>query len=366
MLLTSIFLVGCSAPPDEVKATRFVDGSALCASADYIDNSCAFGAYPDGFNRGGDLIDTASKISKTFFEKTFDEAFLTRVSAASPRLTLSSMERAGVRVFQNGERCGCAIFKGIAKSDDLLFNHWQKASGSNGKSTLLGLFLTKEKVAALGSPIDSAAILIRGDTDRWTLVHEYMHFLFQKNNEVHGADDKQIFVEYQNAMADLADLAFAPTAMVITSETQKQEIEQRFKLDIETIKSYLINFPLEEMTIEAHLSDMHRSGDLKYVPPKARKIAARYICYKFEDTRRLTDRIFQLGKLVVDRFEKQKFDTTLLQMQLLGIRGLISEARGINSQFGLGEACVPGSRETFRIYALMKSCGHGQHFDSSF
>lgn len=120
--------------------------------------------------------------------------------------------------------------------------------------SVIGLFLPYEQLQIQNSPARDA-LFIREDAGIWTLIHEYMHFLF---NEDHRQKNMLSAPELKNAITD-------------NTETYNEEVahyklnyrfENIFREDsyTEALKNlcvlnlqYLLNFSIEEIVIEEQL-----------------------------------------------------------------------------------------------------------------
>ncbi len=138
--------------------------------------SCAY-----SLNDGPNLLNLSytPDIQKTYFEKSIDLGKLNKVLPASAEASISFMKTTELEIYKiNSDYGRCKMFSSLTLAPKDLQDHWDKVQGDGETSIIVGLYLPKAK-KDLTSVSDKAAFLIREDTSRWTLVHEYTHHLFR-------------------------------------------------------------------------------------------------------------------------------------------------------------------------------------------
>jgi hypothetical protein len=162
--------------------------------------------------------------------------------------------------------CGFSLFS-TAKTLPLdLEAKWNSATKDDGPKTgyTLGVYLPKSSTNKLPTLNYGAAIIIRENTDRWTLVHEFMHHLFMLRSVENGHNDD---VMKESIGTYVSEIEAIDNNTTITDDAQKYLLKTPafVKLSNE-IDSLMVHYSLEEITIEATLKDAVGAGNLKYVP----------------------------------------------------------------------------------------------------
>lgn len=120
--------------------------------------------------------------------------------------------------------------------------------------SVIGLFLPYEQLQ-IQNPTPRDALFIREDAGVWTLIHEYMHFLF---NEDHRQQNMLTAPELKNAITDNTETYNEEVAHYRLNK--KFENESRQTSYMEALKNlcklnlqYILNFSIEEIVIEEQL-----------------------------------------------------------------------------------------------------------------
>lgn len=259
-------------------------------TTEYQKNSCVH-----GFDEGNGQVPAkpAEEVATTFFRKSVDRARLSAVSELSARATAEFMRADGVDVYYvpvSVSRNSCSHLSGLGEASGGLFNLWKAVDGDDGG--VLGLFLPVNRVREQGAT--RPVIMVRPDTDRYTLVHEYMHFVFNDLRERRGYSDERFLAEFERAQKayDAVD------ALTTTSSREKVVAYMTAWLGFTAkLVELTENFALEEMTIEALLTEATRGGSLKHVTEFNRKNSVEYI-------RSSASTAAQIYRAISDDFEK--------------------------------------------------------------
>ncbi len=120
----------------------------------------------------------------TVLEKTLDLRFLSAALKASAQSTADLIQSTGFGLFQvqTQRRFSCSPFAFLPQAAQKLNELWSKG-GSPG-AVLLGQFYSKSDSR---NPEGRGVLLLRPDTTRWTLVHEFMHALYEFDRENKGS-----------------------------------------------------------------------------------------------------------------------------------------------------------------------------------
>lgn len=128
---------------------------------------------------------------------------------------------------------------------------------------VIGLFLPYEQLQIKTLPARDA-LFIREDAGMWTLIHEYMHFLF--NND-HREKNQLTAPELKNAITDNTEtyneqIAHYRLNQKFATESRQNSYMESLKNLCELNLQYVLNFSIEEIVIEEQLQNKY-SKDLE-------------------------------------------------------------------------------------------------------
>lgn len=266
-------------------------------------NSTKTGCVYD-FEDGATLSSTlpARDIHVTFFGKKLDLSRLKAVGAASARSTYEFMRADGVDVYhtRNDKEEACLLFTRIPEATGGIRSAWNEL-GKDGN--LLGLFLPVNRVRATGFASSRPVVLLRADTDRYTLVHEYMHFVFNALREAEGKSDAELISRFERQVANYKRLG---EGLQNESKADLSAFIDAY-LDLgNTIVEVVDGFPHEEMTIESVLIMANARGELSHVSQRNLGNSAGYIRASVVSALEFFDRYVNaaLGKTIVDTLNR--------------------------------------------------------------
>lgn len=220
------------------------------------------------------ILANASKtefVPSEFFGKPYDRFDLEAVLDASVKSTTQYVNSLGVtlRKVVTGSAAGkCPNYFGVPDADQSFQTIWSKASaGTNNNSSLQGLYFENcgedTGVNCREREMVNPTILVNHVSDRWTLVHEMMHYNFDqgrkatkeipsdvmlmKMTKYHTAQFKKFFNDFE-ALPNRGDLASAV-----------KELEQLVKIG----HHHLFQKDLEEIAIEGMLIDLWSKDEFK-------------------------------------------------------------------------------------------------------
>lgn len=210
-------------------------------------------------------------VPSDFFGKPYDRFDLEAVLDASVKSTTQYVTSIGIKLRKvvTGSAAGkCPNYFGVPDAEASLQTVWSQASaGMNGNASLQGLFF-ENCGADSGSncrerEMVNPTILVNHVSDRWTLVHEMMHYNFNqgrkatteipsnvmldKMTKYHTAQFKKFFNDFE-ALPNRGDLASAV-----------KELEQLVKIG----HHHMFRKDLEEIAIEGMLIDLWSKGEFK-------------------------------------------------------------------------------------------------------
>lgn len=189
------------------------------------------------------------------------------VSKANIDDSIQFMNQTVATIYKSGavptKSCSQPLFSQGASLPADLKSEWTAAGGEEFKNgILLGLYLPQKSKPNIPSIENSAAIIVRENTNRWTLVHEFMHHLFYIQAKEEGYDQLVSQIELDRA---LQDFETATNMEVYDSETLSAIVDSYTRI-VDHMDEKLIHFTLEEMTIEATLKEAYHQSNLFYVP----------------------------------------------------------------------------------------------------
>ncbi|OQW51941.1 MAG: hypothetical protein A4S09_09755 [Proteobacteria bacterium SG_bin7] len=247
----------------------------LVLPGESLDSSCEF-----RYETGGTHISIPEEVSTSYFDKRFESNHLRAIFSASGSQTIDYIQRVGsLRVWRANENAGkCQFFESLAVAPEKFKAIWSEASGGvGGKGVLLGLYLPKDHHKIPGN---QPTIILRDDTDRWTVVHEFMHHLFEIYREKNGQAQAAMLTNYIKTFEKMQKLA-----PEVNSDSFASYAREKQKKLLEDILAALTSFydyknffitqgPLEEMAIETLIMS---SYDMFNYLPRAFKSSAAYI-----------------------------------------------------------------------------------------
>lgn len=250
-------LAACSA--EQSSRAKAPELTGPTQSTAYQENSCAF-TFEEGRNEVPEVA--AAEMTTTFFRKRLDLGRIKSVAGLSMRATSEFMVADGVDVYHvplRVPRESCSPLASLRVAPSNLTEIWRTVdSTGDTEVSVLGLYLPTDRIRRQGAT--RPAILVRPDTDHYTLIHEYAHFLFDRERERVGRTDSRLFTDIFEAERRL-DRLTAPSSD--SSDAQISEYVEAWsrvaRLTIELTETY----GLEEMTIEALLTEAARANLLE-------------------------------------------------------------------------------------------------------
>ena len=332
------FLSACT--PVESTPDRVIDpdpsGDNEGFGEEFKKASCAF---PDD---AGDMIQDyypAPMIEKGPFNKKYDRAQFLQIRSAQPMEIAKFAQVHWLEVFRADTKLvdgACDYLQKVPAAPSWAQKKWKDV---NAKS-ILGLYLSKEKL-----DYSTPVMIVRRDTNQYTLVHEYMHFLFNRYRVMNETDDVTL-----EARLKKASDAFRAAKKNGTDA----DVVDTFISYIYAMLPIYLNYPLEEMAVEAVMTDEFREGNLKLATDFDRKASAWYIQSKYKEiTTDLSDDLSSLKKLEkavnedsrgVAYWGSRGAKLKDAQKQIVSI---LDEADTINSRYASLRSAKPsrGSRE---------------------
>lgn len=305
----------------EIDVVGGLTGKATCQSAD----------------AGDGLVAVAPVERQLAFARGVDHHHLLAVAVASPRDTWTYMEQMGVKMFKAPlseaatRSAQCLVFGFGKDPTEELTKMWRNTEEAgcpvrNGERTscLLGLYT---RVNEAGGRSNIPLIMMRPDGDRWTLVHEFMHFLLGEWAAEHERAIQDLVEEYNSAGRDLVA---RHDAYKESPQTKLAAYVQAIKTFAPLLYQYHRRVDLEETAVEQHLVELYDSRQLKYVGEAHRENAIRYGLKRAQDVvRNLTVLKMEVQELIASGEEEAKSLEAVLAELAAGLAAIDEVVRGL-------------------------------------
>lgn len=233
--------------------------------------SCQYG-YDEGEPSPKEL--PAQDYKTTYFGKKYDQSLLYAIASTSGRETVRFAGLTGVNYYRvdlsSMDGCNYTISLDLAPWDlDKDF----RLANKRLDGSILGIFYDQERIAMVTkNSLTKPAIVVKNNSDRYTLVHEFMHHLFSKKQK-----DGELTVAKQLAEKDEAYTKAEAIFDIEPSEENYHHLVVSYYEYVKILIQYMSQYSLEEMTIETELSSLFENGALKYVHELRRTNGDRYI-----------------------------------------------------------------------------------------
>lgn len=256
-LLMGLFLLsGCSPSSKTNSSNQLVEENDSGSIA-----SCQI-----PFEKGGRVV-SASAVPLTLtqgpFGKRYASAALLALGDASGLETIRFVREFGVDLIRGASSQGCSFFGSLPTGSSQHQRFWE-TQATKAENRLLGLYLPLENGASDAPSIALPTIFLRENSDRYTLVHEYMHHLFSTTRRQEtGLSDAYVKSELIRLLKELQSrgdwISRTSSAQQISSFTTAF-VEFNSKLT-----ELVLRFPLEEIAIEHVLGQAYSQGSLRNV-----------------------------------------------------------------------------------------------------
>ncbi len=342
LLFAVVFgVAGCGA---EVETAE----SQACNRDSYIRQSNEFKA-----SEGEPLRDvtSAKPIVRGYFGKLYNRDWLKTVGRSSIEDTIRYIESKGARVYHADSIAeqSARNFERLPRMSPEIERQWRQTDRMRRSETCAfttGLYLPKN--AEVPVLEQNAAIVVRKDSSRWTLVHEFMHHNFEVQSAAANYDDQT------TQRARIKALGAFSRIMRDESLSDAEKIRQatpEFLDAVRAIDKLLVEYALEEITIESMLQDAFDAGELKYVPAGAYQNASWYINLSDEEIHEgyaEVDRVYdELRRLAKSTGNQAEYDAlseyTALKEARLDQLEKITKKRNVRP--GVGSSAQSGAIE---------------------
>ncbi len=231
-----------------------------------------------GFTEGAMNTTWSSRIEKTAFGKRFDAGKLDAVLDASLDSIVNLAALTGAIYYKTDKYAdnSCPSTDSLPQAPNDLQEYLDEVDSAGN---IMGLYLQKE-TPNLPSTQHSAAILVKSDSNKWVVVHEFMHHLFQTQfTQDTGIADIKAHLElvetrYQKALSKISKYSSR------YDQQSKEEAQTLIDAQAEyqqTLLDLIKTYPLEEVSIENKLAYEFESGNFTEVVEGQKINGAAYI-----------------------------------------------------------------------------------------
>ncbi len=302
-LITAVLLSGCgggSSAPSELVGKH--DANAA---------SCLY-----GFNEGEMAPSSlpAPNIQSAAFNKPYDQNLFNSVGSASGAEVLRFSALTGVTFYKVDKRknktIGCLFTGTLPNAPTLIEKKFREIEGDTQSedpdSSLLGIYMPSETVQSLTDfAYSENMIVVLNDSEKYTMVHEFMHHLFKLGKK---ESDGMI----KNRLIRSFELYEAAEEKFKSNETAANLIHfstQLERLVIDLIP-FLRSFHLEEVALETEMYKHYSRGKLRYISEDSRRNGDWYITSSGESTQNLIKELKITNNLVLISNKARMLDLT--------------------------------------------------------
>ena len=154
------------------------------------------------------------------------------------------------------------IFTALDEAPGNYRQQWMQASGGGGGGSLAGLYIHKESPSRPKDIIEPV-ILVRSDTDRWTLVHEVMHHVFNvgRRNDPNYKLNMVLRRDLQKLGQKVNDLQREYNAD--KTDAKLTELAKTAGESLDVVRELAVRSNLEEVSIEGTLIECAAAGKIQ-------------------------------------------------------------------------------------------------------
>jgi hypothetical protein len=231
-----------------------------------IHSSCIY-SYSQGPQASMNLAYNDQTVSVDFGKK-FNVNYLNAVLNASAESTVRFAELTGVKFYRTEqiESAACSFTSELPIAPSDLYNKFE-TMGDN----VLGLYLP-QKTKGIYSLDSHSGIIVRKDSDRWTLVHEFMHHAFDSKARVNKSSDR-----VKEEISEISSqLSYYDSKLKLTTEEHAKLLSLTSDLLL-NFKEIILRYSAEEVTIETLLGDKYDKNLFTHVDFNQRINGAYYI-----------------------------------------------------------------------------------------
>jgi hypothetical protein len=267
--------------------------------SDYAGASCHF-----RFDEGEAAVRLPdSDVTVTNFGKKFDRNLLLPLLRASAAEVVRFAQENGVRFYKSADPISVGACPFAATLPEAPADLKAEFAVVGGSGATTGLYLPLHS-PNLASTNELAAIVVRADTNKWVLVHEFMHHLFEMQRKADGVRSLNLEDSFTSNY-DEYKLAFA-AARVASGPVRIEKIKDavaKLKSFNEAALLLLQTNALEEMTIESYLAHLLDQNQLAFVHKQQRLNSAMYIMSSAKEPSTMLSQLTNLNANFAKEFD---------------------------------------------------------------
>lgn len=267
------------------------------------------------------------------FNKPYDGSLLDAVSGTSGFETARFAKLAGVtfyKVANLGKVYGCPFTATLpsahAAIEKEFHDHESDIQKKSPNSVLEGFYLDRDMVTEITRMNSGPLIAVKNDSERYVMVHELMHHVFQLSKDKSGQQyqlDYSISGSLYVKAKDRYDQSSSTDGL--------KDVVSKFSKVSNDLITVLRNYPLEEMANENELNTKYQAGDLRYVNKFSRHSGDHYIVSSAESAKdRLevfVDELSALKKEAANKIDVSSPDKAIVDEQLNEVARLFESVR---------------------------------------
>jgi hypothetical protein len=360
----TLFISGCSEEKSGSAAKPLVQSNRTDNVA-----SCTY-----QFDQGGTAPSIAphENIKLSLFDKKYNQSLLNSVLNVSGAELVRFASLFEVQFYKviNPYRQTCLFTNSLPSAPAVLEKHFNKVeAGSSAagdektKTVLLGLYLSVDKMReiVLRSGVNpsslnmNSSILVRNDSDKYTMTHEFMHHLFSKEGLVGEAsiiknadDSAEAFLRQLNLSENQIETIQSYQDLQKYVENYKIDSIEDYERHVMLLEGMTINylnvlkeFTLEEVAIESELSEKYEKRQFTFVDERRRVNGDKYlimsameasksleIFIKFIQVYRAKESQLndQEDQLFIEKLNKVKKKLSLLSQKIFDVKAIAATA----------------------------------------
>lgn len=257
----------------------------------------------------------SQELVKTDFGKTYDRSQVMAIMSASAKDTVSFISDRGVdlRAIHRPSR-GCHRFFELGAPPSHLVTLWDYIDAAFSDIFLSGVFLNKVAASEQGGA-GLPMIVIRTDSDRWALVHEFMHFLFSSHRTVDGFDEAAFLKDWQvvNQQAETSLNFLNESQLDLDPNYRQQMVNLWLDLANKSITYLKISY-LEEMSIESNLRRLYKANLFARATGYNNEHAIVSIGRNYREAQKVFEKIANLGATLSQYVQKHQMSDAQQKM----------------------------------------------------
>lgn len=287
--------------------------------------SCKF-QFQDGGTAPAML--PVKNIVASSFEKKYDKSLLEAVINASGFETERFAKLTGVtyyKVANTAAEYGCPFTTSLPQAIPAIEKEFRDAEADvqkiNAKVTLEGFYLDEQMVTNItNAESNKPLIVLKDDSDRYTMVHEFMHHLYQLEKPITGYQSQVLYSRSTDVFSDSID----DYEKNETTENLKNIVN---KLEIRVLDFILVqkNYPLEEMANETELNKKFELGLFRFISRSERANGDWYIISSADKAKLRIEKTKKLIQSILSEINAKIPDDSLIQTQISSMFILLND-----------------------------------------